>query len=285
MNPTIGISVELNSDPRREREFRTGYDLEFQIRDYAELVHRYGGCPIFLSSFAEERPAGILAALDGLLLSGGSDLDPGLWNEEALQALEDPDSDPEDHVQTLGEDHRRRSACEHNLLLEALRADLPVFGICRGMQQINVSLGGSLWQDLHRQRDIRGHFRKDRPRDLVHQVRITDPSALPLALPENFRVNSTHHQALREPGRGLRVFARDPEQPEVVEGLTADPRLPDSPAFLLGVQWHPERIPDEESSRRLMEAFIAAAKKRCAGAGKDTGGGRSAKSPEMKAAD
>lgn len=257
MRPLIGISTERSEDPNGERPFKAGYTLELQNDLYPALVRRCGGVPVLLSQGGDAAEARELAAgLDGLLLSGGSDLDPALWNEDPLE--------PGGNVTTIGGDEIRRTAWEDLLLREALAAGLPVFGICRGLQQINASLGGSLWQDLERQLGAGGHYETDRPSQQVHEALIcARPAGLPAGLPESFPVTSTHHQAVREPGRDLLVFARAAGDDRVIEGLLR----PGEP-FLLGVQWHPERMADDDSTRRLMDAFLGAARARRSAAGR-----------------
>jgi putative glutamine amidotransferase len=247
MAPLIGISSERSSDPGGRRAFKEGQTLEFQSHLYGELVRRYGGCPVLLPNSGEAGEARALTArLDGILLSGGSDLDPVAWGEEPLE--------PGGEVTEIGEDERIRSSWEHALVVAAIDAERPMLGICRGLQQLNVSLGGSLWQDLERQLGATGHLDPHRERR-CHEVLVCErPAGLPDGLPARFGVTSTHHQAVREPGRGLRVFARAAEDERVVEGMIRPGR-----PFLLGVQWHPERIAEDPATAALMEAFIAAA--------------------------
>lgn len=248
MRPLIGVTAERNGDPQGERAFKRGYALEYQNELYSALVRRHGALPVLLPLGGDpEEACGLVARLDGLLLSGGSDLDPAHWSEDELE--------PGGNVEALGEDERLRTNWEHALLEAAFAARLPVFGICRGMQQLNVSLGGSLWQDLERQVGVAGHYETDSPMRRAHDATIcARPEGLPAGLPSRFAVTSTHHQAVRDLGRGLVVFARAADDDRVVEGLLR----PGGP-FLLGVQWHPERMAEDESTDILFKAFVDAA--------------------------
>lgn len=249
MKPLIGISTERSSDPDGERPFKRGYTLELQNSLYPRYIREAGGLPVFLSTGGDrEEVRDLLARLDGLLLSGGSDLDPKLWNEDPLQ--------PGGDVELLGEDHAVRSRWEDWLVKEACALDMPLLGICRGMQQLNVSLGGSLWQDLGRQLEIEGHYNVDEPMRLAHKVLLKDAAAHRLFGADSFAVTSTHHQALNRLGQGLRVLGVAEGEERLIEAV-------DHPgsSFLVGVQWHPERMSGETSARLLVEAFIAAVRK------------------------
>lgn len=158
-----------------------------------------------------EQPRSSLDGLAGLVLSGGSD---------------------------LGE-HPDRDALEHALIAEALCLDLPVLGICRGLQILNVHLGGSLHRDIPNHRE-------------PHDVSIEPGSRLAtIAGGLHCPVNSRHHQAIDRPAAGLLVTARAGDG--IIEAVE-DPSRP----FLIAVQWHPEDLVDQPVHRRLFEAFAEA---------------------------
>jgi undecaprenyl-diphosphatase len=163
MRPLVGITVERSSDPDRQRPWRTGHSLDYLLCAYTALVEAAGLQPVLLP--VGRPPSGVetlVGRLDGLLLSGGSDLDPALWGEAELE--------PGGCVVPLTDDERARSRWEDALVKAALAADLPLLGICRGMQQLNVSLGGSLWQDLERQTGRAGHLETEDPFRRVHAL-------------------------------------------------------------------------------------------------------------------
>jgi putative glutamine amidotransferase len=158
----------------------------------------------------------------GLVLAGGTDVDPGLYGAEADPLTEDPD--------------KQRDAMEQRLLRQALERDLPVLAICRGMQLFNVThRGGTLVQD------IEGH------KVALHDATIGDGTALAEIFGAGKRsLNSRHHQAVGMPGEGLIVSARAADG--VIEALERRDRR-----FTLAVQWHPEDLMPQD--RALFEAF------------------------------
>lgn len=217
---------------------------------YARAVEAAGGIPAVLSL---QDPAGAgdaLARLDGLILGGGPDLDPFHFGEEPLP--ETGRIDPE------------RDAWELVLARVALVAEVPVLGICRGIQVLNVAAGGSLYQDIGRQ--VRGALKhnQDAPRWYpTHGVAVQPGSRLAATLaatlaapagagPLFIRVNSFHHQAVWELAPGFVASARAPDG--VVEGIERP-----GATFALGVQWHPEAMWQREARalalfRGLVEA-------------------------------
>jgi len=230
IRPRIGLTLDAD-------EGRARYDLP---RAYVDAVLAAGGLPILLPH-AAEAAAAYLALLDGLVVSGGAfDVPPELYGEERR---------PE-----CGPTKPERTAFERDLLEAALAARLPVLGVCGGMQLLNVVRGGTLHQDLARGAGITGHEQpppKDVPSHPVAVAAGTQLAALVGA--GELRVNSTHHQAVKDPGTGVLVSARAPDG--VVEAI----ELPDLP-FALGVQWHPEAVLRHEPRHAaLYRGLVAAA--------------------------
>ena len=183
----------------------------------------------------------LLGAVEGLVVTGGAfDVPPELYGE--ARRKECGPSKPE------------RTAFERDLLEAALAARLPVLGVCGGMQLLNVVRGGTLYQDLVADAGIGGHEQpapKDVPSHAVAVVAGTQLAALVGG--GTLRVNSTHHQAVREPGAGVLVSGRAPDG--VVEAI----ELPDLP-FALGVQWHPEAVLRHEPRHAaIFRALVRAA--------------------------
>jgi putative glutamine amidotransferase len=199
--------------------------------DYVRAVAAAGGAPVMIppgSSLPET-----LSVVDGLVFSGGSDLDPSLYSAEA-------------HPETGGV-IRERDDFELELMRAALERDVPVLAICRGSQVLNVALGGDLEQhvpdrvgtELHR--EVPGVFSE-------HDVTVVDGTRLASILGDRHDVKSHHHQGFGSLGSGLREAARAPDG--TLEALEAPSRR-----FTLGVLWHPEAGED----RALFEALVAEA--------------------------
>jgi putative glutamine amidotransferase len=228
--PRIGVTLDADEGGRR-------YELP---RAYAEAVLAAGGLPILLPHAAEAAGA-YLALLDGLVVTGGAfDVPPELYGEARR---------PE-----CGPTKPERTAFERNLLEGALAARLPVLGVCGGMQLLNVVRGGTLHQDLARDAGISGHEQPP-PKDVPSHAVAVAPGSLLAAVvgAGDLRVNSTHHQAVKDVGTGVLVSARAPDG--VVEAI----ELPDL-RFALGVQWHPEAVLRHEPRHAaLYRGLVAAA--------------------------
>lgn len=194
----------------------------------------------------EIRPGEVTqGAFDGLLLGGGSDVAPVRYGQERL-----PNADLE-----LDEE---RDDTEFPLLENALRDGAPVLGICRGMQVVNVGLGGTLIQDLPSQRpsDVVHDDSGDDRTNRVHSVKVFGGTRLSeIAGVAEIDVNSRHHQAVERPADGLVVSAKGPDG--VVEAIEArDGR------WLVAVQWHPENLIDDPVSQNLFREFVAEVRRR-----------------------
>jgi putative glutamine amidotransferase len=189
------------------------------------------------------------AGFDALLLGGGVDIDPARYGAAVL---------PDGHVEVDAE----RDAIDFALLEQALRERRPVLGICRGLQVINVALGGTLVQDLPIERPSPVvHQNADAPTEktrLDHKVAIAPGTRLAsVAGTRELPVNSRHHQAIARVAPGLAVSARaDDGVPEAVEESSGSRE-----GWLMAVQWHPENLAGDPASTRLFEEFVAAARR------------------------
>lgn len=189
---------------------------------------------------------------DGLLLAGGVDVDPSRYGETTLN----------DTVETSPE----RDLLDFELLERAERIGAPVFGICRGLQVVNVARGGTLWQDLpaQRPRGVPHSFPRREGHDPArpaHALRVARRGGLPLASAlasaDGREVNSRHHQAVKDLAPGLVPLAASPD--DLVEAFARE-----GEPFLAAVQWHPENLVDREDQKALFVAFLDAARARAA---------------------
>jgi putative glutamine amidotransferase len=205
--------------------------------NYLTAIQHAGGLPLMIPPDPElvEDPDQMLERIDALILAGGVDIDPAVYGAEP-------------HEETEKWTTRARDDAEVALVRRALELDLPVLGICRGMQVINVALGGTLLQHVPDKVGHSGHRRTPGSfADADHDVRLTPGSLVSRAAGEEIhRTKSHHHQAVQEIGDGLEVtgWSATDDLPEAIEAT--DRR------FALGVQWHPEV--DETS--RLIAALV-----------------------------
>jgi putative glutamine amidotransferase len=228
--PTVGITTSIDAN-----------NFVSLRPEYARAVEKAGGVPMLLATAAPDQALALLDRVDALLLSGGSDVDPGLFGEE-----------PHPTSRWV----RGRDDFELAVTREALRRDMPVLAICRGQQVLNVALGGTLVQDIPTQfPQATQHYPKDVPRwHMAHDALVLPGTRLRAILgTDALPVNSFHHQAVRELGRDLRLAARG--QDGVVEAIESTRHR-----FVIGVQWHPEamwnRDPDHQE---LFRALVGAA--------------------------
>jgi len=227
--PLIGITTYVEPAAWGHWEL----DAALVPYDYVRGIERAGGRPLLVPP-SDDAVEETVAVLDGLLLSGGSDLDPGSYGADA-------------HPETNGT-RPERDRAELALLEAALARDLPVLAVCRGVQVLNVARGGDLVQHLpdevghERHRAVKGEFSE-------HPVRFESGSRLGAALGAEAQVKSHHHQGLGRVGDGLREVAWADDG--TIEGLE-DPRR----RFAVGVLWHPEAGEDT----KLFEALVREAR-------------------------
>jgi putative glutamine amidotransferase len=211
-------------------------------RAYVAALEAAGATPVLLPLVSDQGTLRqLFGLLAGLVLPGGADVAPARYGQEPLPCLGEVDPDL-DRV-------------ELELARWAVEADLPLLGICRGLQVLNVALGGTLYQDIATQRaGALAHRGAGRPRnELHHPVRLERGSRLAELLgATEFAVNSLHHQAIDQLAGAARAVGWAPDG--VIEAI----ELPDR-RFAVAVQFHPEELwPEHEPSRRLFAAFVAA---------------------------
>ncbi|MGH3519182.1 MAG: gamma-glutamyl-gamma-aminobutyrate hydrolase family protein [Haloechinothrix sp.] len=227
--PRIGITTYL------ERASYGVWDQESAIlpRSYVDSVVAAGGAPLLLPPVGGAYRS-LIAGLDGLVLAGGADVDPIHYGQS-----------PHERTVCTGSG---RDRFEFGVLREALAVDLPVLGVCRGLELLNVALGGTLTQHLP---DVVGH-QAHQPAPALYgtsRIRLGEGSAIAAILGSETKVHCYHHQAIGELATGLSAVGwADDGTVEAVE--TADH------TFVLGVQWHPE---ENDRDHRLLSALVEAA--------------------------
>lgn len=240
--PLIGITLHPDHDPDRAT-------LDRLLAQIVQGVERAGGAPVLIPLGL---PAGalrdLLARLDGLLFSGGGDVEAARYGAE--------------HHPSMGGVDPERDRTEFALARWAAEANTPALGICRGAQVINVAFGGTLYRDLSEHAGALAHTHpaETASRLCPHPVQVEEASLLAqLTGRPIMSVNSLHHQGLRQVAPALRVAGRAPD------GLAEAIELPGH-RFLLAVQWHPECLPDAPEHAALFQGLVSAASGATAGA-------------------
>ncbi|MFF4313605.1 gamma-glutamyl-gamma-aminobutyrate hydrolase family protein [Streptomyces sp. 900105755] len=223
--PLIGVSTYLEAGARWGV-----WELEAALlpAGYPRLVQRAGGLAAMLPPDAPEHAAATVARLDGLVIAGGPDVEPVRYGAEPGPRT--------------GRPARVRDAWELALIDAALGAGVPLLGICRGMQLLNVALGGTLVQHIDGHAEVPGVFGR-------HPVKPVPGTLYAGTVPEEASVPTFHHQAVDRLGAGLVASAY------AADGTVEAVELPAGHGWVLGVQWHPEMGED----LRVMRALVAAA--------------------------
>jgi putative glutamine amidotransferase len=236
--PLIGLTTSVTVGASPERAYTNA--------TYIRAVQQAGGIPVLLPPQLDLASLEALwSRLDALLLTGGGDIDPARYGE-------DPHS-------TVYEVSEARDALELTLSRRAVEDEVPVLAICRGVQVLNVALGGSLHQDIpsHVPGALPHSQKEDRTRP-THAVKVMGEGTRLGAIVGSLEldVNSMHHQAIKKLGQGLREVAWAPDG--VIEGLELA-----GDRFVVGVQWHPEELVGHDAAaRNLFAALVEAARLR-----------------------
>lgn len=244
MKPLIGITCGMGQ-AIYDRNMPHPSIQQHHLNDsYVQAVLQAGGIPVFLPSVEDP---GLMRAMadqvDGILLSGGDDLDPNLFGKR-----------PTGRLGTISPWRDRAELAIAEYVLK--ETGKPVLGICRGVQVMNVALGGSLYIDLPSEGKLE-HGLTMYPRNVTsHEIEVAENTHLAAIFGSGIhKVNSFHHQAVDALGENLTVTARS-----VPDGVIEAVELP-GPRFALGVQWHPEELRCLEDAKKLFQAFVKAAQK------------------------
>lgn len=230
---------------------RGGPELDFVNTAYLRMVTENRGIPVIapcrmLSPDDLER---IVDACDGLIVTGGPDIDPDIYGEEPFKGI--------------GSFDPSRDAAEIALVKLAVAHRRPVLGICRGMQVVNVAFGGSLIQDIRSESDYAvDHYQRSARSICTHGVTFEDSCIRDLCKTDSVRVNSFHHQAVKKVGDGLVITGRAADG--IAESLEHSLRckawdlIPDY--YVVAVQWHLEEVWDQQHMRPIISEFIQTCK-------------------------
>ena len=240
MRPIIGITgnrTPLQNDPNY-----APFDTTYIPHAFATSVKAAGGIPIIIPLIKDEDLSEVLSIIDGLVLTGGQDINPMLYQEEPVLQLGPLSPERDEHEMVLIE--------------QALKAKKPILGICRGMQLLNVVLGGSLYQDLSLCQGIEvQHVQKSEVEWVTHSIKVAEESILSQFMKSGDYVNTLHHQAIKDLGQGLKATAWSSDN--LIEAVEAV----DVHQSLIGVQWHPEcTYHNNQASRNLFKNLVDRAK-------------------------
>jgi putative glutamine amidotransferase len=235
MKPLIGITMNHETQPTR--------DLNILDQDYGTAVFRAGGIPVPILGIKLSIPD-LVKCLDGFVFTGGDDIDPRFYKEKPLPGAR------------VSISPNKRTRFEIELLKAVTKAKKPVLAVCYGAQLVNVALGGKLYQDIGLQVPDPIKHGAARPGEKVfHDVDIFEGTLLSRIMgTPKIRVRSAHHQSVKNPGKGLHLSAVSHDR--VIEAL--EPRTKN---FLLAIQWHPEKTPNDKYSKKLFKALVNASRK------------------------
>lgn len=227
--PIVGVTSHVELDYKHSL-----------ANDYLQSVIQAGGLPIILPIEIDSYVEQLVDIIDGLVVTGGGDIDPMLFNEEPHQ--------------NLGMISPGRDSFEVAMIQKTLNANKPILAICRGIQILNIALGGDMYQDIYSQieKNLLQHSQKATRSHLAHYVTAKEDSLLAtIADKLTFKVNTYHHQAVRHVPYPLAVtgIASD----GVIEAIESTEH-----EFVLGVQWHPEALAvnGDEIAQRIFSRFI-----------------------------
>ena len=243
MKPVIGITVNYDMGNRIGTHTGLGtplQDWDYIALDYANAVAASGGIPVLIPNLKNpEDMIPFLDRIDGLLLSGGADIEPTLYGD-VVKGFCGP-------IQV------RRDAQEMVLLKSAFAKKMPILGICRGLQFMNVGFGGTMYQDLPTEKGIYHSINVAERNHPIHTVKFSGGMIRDIMGVDELGTNSYHHQGLKDIAANGTVTGMTADgNVEVVEFSGGHP-------FTLGVQWHPEMMYDSPYTKKLFDAFIAAA--------------------------
>lgn len=236
MKQPIVIGIPGNILTQEMEDF-DGLRVAYVLQGFIDGLVRAGAVPLILPLADESIVPHYVNQVDAILLAGGQDIAPYLYNEEPHQKI--------------GEFMPERDGFESAITKEAWDQNKPILGICRGMQLLNVLFGGTLYQDLSDFDSPLQHLQTSKEYIGTHSVDLSKGSWLSGVFGENYRVNSYHHQAIKKLAKDFRAVARSKDG--LIEGIEHE----DPTRKVFGVQWHPEMMVDHDPiMQSLFDAFV-----------------------------
>lgn len=236
MKPIIGIAANIMLHPIEELK---NTQVSYTPYDFVTGIAQAGGIPIVIPITDTQHVKTYVDTIDGLVLGGGQDISPLLYDEEPL---------PE-----LNETMPLRDCFEIALIHEVLKQKKPIFGVCRGLQILNVAKGGTLYQDLTSQLHVSiKHIQDTLPHFIEHSITTTEHSIIRRLIGEKSFVNTLHHQAIKDLAPAFKATAFSPD------GLIEAIESTDDTQYILAVQWHPEILLESQhpESIALFKEFV-----------------------------
>lgn len=226
--PIIGIISDTGFLEKTDK-YR-GLEINYSQTVFSDAIFKAGGIPHLLPMNAGEFADDIMSVLDGLIIIGGHDVSPLVYDQE-IRAKNGPTKPERDENDT-------------QLFKAAMEHKVPVLGVCRGHQLINAVLGGTLYQDLSEYPSTSiQHDQQSKPKELTHKIKFVEDTYFNRLFDEEIWVNSIHHQMVDELSPELKPTAWSTDQ--IIEGFESKEEIP----LIIGVQWHPEVLFEQDSSQ------------------------------------
>lgn len=239
--PIIGITSDTNFLERTDEYM--GLEINFSQKVFSDAIFEAGGIPYMIPMNAGAYVEDIMGVIDGLIIIGGHDVSPLVYNQE-----------PREKIGTI---KPTRDEHDTQLFHGALSKGIPILGVCRGLQLINALMGGTLYQDLSEYKGISiQHDQKAKPEYVTHSISVDPDSYTANLVDNNTLVNSVHHQMVNDLAPNLKATAWS--QDDVIEAFESTEEVP----LIIGVQWHPEVLfaKDKEHLRPFTDLIERATK-------------------------
>lgn len=218
-----------------------GYERSYINSDYILSIEKNNACAIILPIVDDEESIKTQISLaDALILSGGYDVNPKFYNEEASK--------------NLGQICTKRDVYELKLIKYAILKNIPILGICRGLQILNVYFGGTLYQDINSLKNTIKHSQDKEPKEEIHSVKLSS-KLLEIFKQDEIMVNSFHHQAIKKLASNFEICALAKDN--IIEGIFSKEH-----DFILAIQWHPEMLHESNiNMNKIFQTLIHKARK------------------------